>query len=64
MPQPLSVGLDDADEISDSTPEPAPALSAVFAVAIAAVATIVLGLLPDIGGGVLTEAAEALSAFR
>ncbi|MCP5032877.1 MAG: NADH-quinone oxidoreductase subunit N [Actinomycetia bacterium] len=55
---------DEATEIVDTTPAPAPAFSAVFAVAIAAVVTIILGLLPDIGGGVLTEAAEALSAFR
>ena len=41
-----------------------PALSAVVAVVIAAVATIVLGLLPDLGGGVLTDAANVLVSFR
>jgi NADH-quinone oxidoreductase subunit N len=41
-----------------------PSWSAVVAVAVAAVVTIVLGLLPDLGGGVLSGAAEAMSAFR
>ena len=53
-----------SDEVSDPGPALAPSLSAVVAVAIAAVATIVLGLLPNLGGGVLTDAAEAMAAFR
>jgi NADH-quinone oxidoreductase subunit N len=42
----------------------APALSAVIAVAVAAAVTVLLGLLPDLGGGVLADAAEALNSLR
>lgn len=53
------------DEATDVAPAPlTPAITAVFAVGIAAVATIVLGLLPDLGGGVLSDAAETLASFR
>jgi NADH-quinone oxidoreductase subunit N len=51
---------------SEGTPAaPAtPAWSAVAAVAAAALATVVLGLLPDLGGSVLTAAAETMSSLR
>lgn len=42
----------------------APALSAVVAVAIAAGLTVLLGLLPNLGGGVLADAADVLASFR
>ncbi|MDH3682448.1 MAG: NADH-quinone oxidoreductase subunit N [Acidimicrobiia bacterium] len=50
--------------IAPAIPRVTPALSAVVAVSIAAVVTVVLGLLPDIGGGVLTDAAATLASFR
>jgi NADH-quinone oxidoreductase subunit N len=43
---------------------PVPARSALTAVALAAAVTVVLGILPDIGGGVLTDAALTLASFR
>ncbi|MEM9616021.1 MAG: NADH-quinone oxidoreductase subunit N [Actinomycetota bacterium] len=38
--------------------------TAMVAVALATAATLVLGLLPNLGGGVLTDAAETLSSLR
>ncbi|MEL7156079.1 MAG: NADH-quinone oxidoreductase subunit N [Actinomycetota bacterium] len=38
--------------------------TAVIAVGLATVATLVLGLLPNLGGGVLTDAAETLTSLR
>ena len=56
---------DEGDEPSEGLDtSPAPALSAVFVVALAAFVTVVLGLLPGIGVGVLNDAADALAAFR
>lgn len=58
-------GLDAAADPSEEVgPVPATALSALVAVAVAATVTILLGLLPDLGGGVLADAAEALSSYR
>lgn len=44
------------------TPVRAPAAAAVLAVGLAAAMTIVLGLLPNLGGGVLTDAARQLAS--
>ncbi len=38
--------------------------TAMVAVALAMVATVVLGVLPDLGGGILTDAAETISLLR
>lgn len=45
-------------------PVRSPAISAVLAVVLAAVATIALGVLPNLGGGVLSDAAAAIASFR
>jgi NADH-quinone oxidoreductase subunit N len=55
---------DDEEPAAALAVRPAPALSAVFVVAIATVVTVILGLLPGLGGGVLKDAADALAAFR
>jgi NADH-quinone oxidoreductase subunit N len=55
----------EAAPLTAPVPEPvSPALSAVLAVGLAAAATLALGLLPDLGGGVLFDAAQSLGALR
>ncbi|MEM7337956.1 MAG: NADH-quinone oxidoreductase subunit N [Actinomycetota bacterium] len=57
---------EEGDEADTEEPLPRlnPALSAVMAVSLAAFVTILFGLVPDLGGDVLTDAAESLDAFR
>jgi len=58
----------DSAEVEADSPVGLPALvparSATVAIAIATVATLVLGLLPDIDGGVIADAAETLASYR
>jgi NADH-quinone oxidoreductase subunit N len=72
VPDAVDVALA-ADEVADdpalvepvaTLPAISPALSAVVAVAVAAAVTLLLGVLPNIGDGVLADAAESLSSLR
>jgi NADH-quinone oxidoreductase subunit N len=61
-----STGDDPTPELA-AIPAPeriTPAISALLAVGLAAVATVALGLLPDLGGGVLVDAAASLASLR
>ena len=53
-----------AVETVTALPAVSPALSAIVAVAVAAAVTILLGVLPNLGDGVLAEAAETLASLR
>ncbi len=57
---------DDAEATVEASPPPvlSPSATGLFAVGLAAVATLVLGLLPDLGGDLLLQAARDLATLR